>query len=173
MVLYLVLQGELKFEVMKIASILVLSLILFACGTSEDVIKQTSTTEETGGTVNEESKPQRNVMLKSRIGEFIESDPLTIDSLRLEGNTLFMTVTYSGGCAEHKFQVIGSPAVMKSLPPKRSVQIAHDANGDSCRGMVTRILEIDLTNIAYNPTPGSEIILLFKGSDKSINYIFN
>jgi len=156
---------------MKLLSILSLSLVLFSCGTTEEVITVTSTDNQPIVETDVTDKPQRNYQVKARIGKLGESDPFTIDAMRIDGNTLFATVTYSGGCAEHKFEVVGSPMIMKTFPPKRSVQIGHDANGDTCRGMVTRILEIDLTELAYDPTPGSEIVLMFSGWDEGINYI--
>ncbi len=156
---------------MKLLSILSLSLLLFSCGTTEEAISVTSSDDQPIVETDVTDKPQRNYQVKARIGKLGESSPFTIDEMRLDGNTLFATVTYSGGCAEHKFEVVGSPMIMKSLPPKRSVQIGHDPNGDSCRGMVTRILEIDLTDLAYDPTPGSEIVLMFSGWDEGINYI--
>ncbi len=156
---------------MKIVSLFALSLLLLACGNTKTAVsesaEESSTTESAGDSFQ---KPQRNVMLKSRIGEFKESDPFNYESAKLEGNTLFLTISYSGGCAEHKFEVIGSAAIMKSLPPKRTVQVVHDSNGDACRGMVTRVLEIDLSNIAYNDTPGSEIVLLFQDYSEEILY---
>lgn len=178
MVLYLIYKGELKKQAMKLASIAILSLALFSCGTTNEVIKESESkesveeTEEVDDVIRDQAKPQKNYSMKSSIGEFVESDPMTIDSMKLEGNILFVTVTYSGGCSDHDFEFIGSPMIMKSMPPKRSVQLAHHANGDACRALLTRVLEIDLTNIAYKPESGSEIILLVKGSDKTINYIY-
>ena len=106
------------------------------------------------------------------IGEFKDSDLLDIQSAKIIKNTLFLVVTYSGGCAEHKFSFIGSPMIMKSLPPKRSVKLIHDKNNDSCRSIVTKTIEIDLKNIAYDQTPGSEIVFMLEGWDDQLKYTF-
>lgn len=109
---------------------------------------------------------------KAKIGAFMESDHLDIESVILKDNSLFIAVSYSGGCEEHDFELIGNPLIMKSLPPKRTIQLYHNANGDSCRSLLNEILEIDITDLAYDQTAGSEIILILEGWEEEINYIF-
>lgn len=158
------------------AFILTISLI-FSCSSTEEVIKDevTDTIEtvaEDAQDAVDETKPERNVKMKAEIGEFKDSDPLTIQSAKIVDNSLFLTVNFSGGCAEHKFSFIGSPMIMKSLPPKRSVKLIHDKNDDSCRSIVTKVLEIDLKNIAYKQESGSELVLLLEGWKGELKYTF-
>lgn len=159
---------------MRLFSLLMVSILVFACTTTEEVVSP-STDKPMDANENppaDNSKPQRNALVKSTLGSFEESDPLNIDSLRVSGNTLFMYVNYGGGCKEHQFKVIGSTVVMKSLPPKRMIQLVHDNEDDPCKSIVSRVLEVDLRNLAYDATPGSEIILLLKGSENEIHYIY-
>ena len=109
---------------------------------------------------------------KAKIGELMESDYVDIESVILKDNVLFIAVSYSGGCEEHDFELIGNPLIMKSLPPKRTIQLYHNANGDSCRSLLNEILEIDITDLAYDQTEGSEIILVLEGWAEEINYIY-
>lgn len=109
---------------------------------------------------------------KAIIGKFMESDDLDIESVVVKGNSLFVAVSYSGGCEEHDFELIGNPMVMKSLPPKRAIQFYHNANQDNCRALIKEVFEIDITDLAYNQTEGSEIILILEGWEEEINYIF-
>lgn len=154
---------------MKFFLLSTLTLLLLACGTSKDIT-------DTPVVVSEEDtpppKPQRNALVESSIGSFEETDPLDIDSLYVQGNKLFIYVHYSGGCREHQFKVIGSPVIMKSLPPKRSIQLVHDNEDDQCESIVNRVLEVDLKNLAFDPQPGSTIVLQLQGWEEGISYTF-
>ena len=122
-----------------------------------------------------ETDPNSDITIKkkkAKIGAFMESDHLDIESVILKDNSLFIAVSFSGGCKEHDLELIGNPVIMKSLPPKRAVQLYHNSNGDSCRSLVNEVLEIDISNLAYNQTPGSEIILVLEGWEEEIKYIF-
>ena len=159
---------------MKLFALLLVGTLLYSCSSTENIIKEelSDTVEQTEDTAIESTKPERNIKLTAEIGEFKDSDLLEIQSAKIVGNTLLMVVTFSGGCAEHKFNFVGSPMIMKSLPAKRSVKLIHDKNDDSCRSLVTKTLEIDLKNIAYNQTTGSEIVLLLEGWKGELKYTF-
>ena len=81
-------------------------------------------------------------------------------------------VTYSGGCKEHSFDMVGSQNISKSLPPIRQIRLIHNGNEDHCRELITRTLKVDLSDMAYSKTSGSEIVLNLKGAREPINYIF-
>ena len=146
----------------------VLAVLLSCAGT-----KEITFSEEVVVTSETDSNPDWVVkQKKAKIGKFMESDYVDIESVILKDNTLFIAVSYSGGCEEHDFELIGNPLIMKSLPPKRTIQLYHNANGDSCRSLLNEILEIDITDLAYDQTEGSEIILVLEGWAEEINYIF-
>ncbi len=163
-----------KTEIMKLFALLLTGILLYSCASTENIIKEEigETAEQNENTMTEITKPERNIKLIAEIGKFKDSDLLNIQSAKIIKNTLFLVVTYSGGCAEHKFSFIGSPMIMKSLPPKRSVKLIHDKNNDSCRSIVTKTIEIDLKNIAYDQTPGSEIVFMIEGWDDQLKYTF-
>ena len=165
MVLYL--NKTVKITVMKsiILYIIAFGFVLSSCKTSENLIIESPPVEEV---VND--KPQRNYSLEATIGKFPESDPIDIDSLWLDGNTLFLNVSYTGGCALHKFEFVGDMGVMKSLPPQRNVKLIHYNGADSCESIVKQTLEIDITALAFNENSGSEIVLLL--NNNKINYIY-
>ncbi|MDX2360153.1 MAG: hypothetical protein QNK23_05075 [Crocinitomicaceae bacterium] len=148
---------------MKVLSILAAGLLLISCA---------NTKETTAMAPEEAQKPQRNIAVTAQLGEFKKGDALTITRSKVEGNILYLMVAYSGGCTEHTFEVIGNPILMKSLPPKRSVQLVHHANGDTCREWIEQTLEIDLSALAADQTPGSEVILVVEGIDQELSYIF-
>ena len=112
-------------------------------------------------------------MLTAVIGKIsTPSDPVTIKSVRMEGNKLILTVQYSGGCENHSFQCIGSPVIAKSLPPIRAVQLVHTANGDACKKLIEQTLEIDISALAYKQEAESKIFLNLEGWAERIVYTF-
>lgn len=114
-----------------------------------------------------------NIRLKASIGEIGQlSDPVTISAIRIEGNILFIEVSYSGGCNAHQFEIIGSNMIAKSLPPIRQIQLVHESNNDKCESLIKQTLEIDIKDLAYKQEAGSKIILTLDGWKESIEYVY-
>lgn len=159
---------------MKYFLLFSLSIILMACGSSKEVVENPTPTPPTTPppTSSQNDKPQNNRKVKSVLGSFEESDPFEIDEVRVEGNTLFLSVHYGGGCREHQFKMIGSPVVMKTLPAKRAIQLVHDNADDACKSIVNEVLEVDLKTLAVDQTPGSTVMLLLKGWEGEISFTF-
>jgi len=150
---------------MKFLAILAMSALALSCGT-----KKNAKTDETKSV---DAKTSEKIIAEiGKIDESATNDAFAIHSMNVVGNTLFMEVSYSGGCKDHSFQVIGSPMIAKSMPPIRSVQVLHNGNGDKCRAVEGKTLEIDLSNLAYQQTAGSEIYLTFEGWKERVKYTF-
>ena len=109
---------------------------------------------------------------EARIGDFIESDHFVIDTAIVYRNNLYVNVKHSGGCKDHDYEFIGSPAVMKSNPPKRSVMFVHNNRGDECEMWISKTIEVDLRELSLTKTKGSEITLLLQNYDYPITYIY-
>lgn len=141
---------------MKLFSILALSVVLFSCNNTKEVL---------------EIDPID--VKKAQLGDVTqESDPITINSAVLDGHILTLEVEYSGGCQDHAYELYGSEAVMKSMPPKRSVKLVHKSNGDNCRELVTETIKFNIQNLAASQSSGSEIVLLLEGTKESISYVY-
>ena len=92
------------------------------------------------------------------------SDPFKVHGEpTVNGNTLKITVEYSGGCREYDFQLVTNGMLMKSLPPQRPVRLIHLANEDLCRRMIIDTLTFDLTPLA---APGGGRIKLNLQADR-------
>lgn len=140
----------------------VLSIILFALGCK-------STKE-----ISDQSIKNNRLSIIATLGETnAPSDPITIKAIRVEKNTMFIDITYSGGCEEHTFAVVGSEMISKSLPPIRSVQLIHSAKGDHCRKLVEETLKVDISKLAYKEEVGSTIILMVNDFSMRIEYTVN
>jgi hypothetical protein len=75
----------------------------------------------------------------------LHTDQATITVIGIVGNTLCLTVQYSGGCRDHEFELYGMNAFLESYPPQAPIYLSHDANGDACEALITTELEFDLT----------------------------
>ena len=100
----------------------------------------------------------------------VASDPIGISAIRVEGNTMFIDMNYSGGCEEHTFAVVGSEMISKSLPPILSVQLIHTANGDQCKKIIEETLKVDISKLAYKQEVGSTIYLIVNDMKMKIEY---
>jgi hypothetical protein len=99
-------------------------------------------------------------------------DPYNILDVFINKNTMSLIVSYGGGCSTHEFQLAGSSNIMKSLPPKREIQLLHNGNNDLCKMLITDTISFNIENLAENKKVGSEIILNLKGWDNPISYIY-
>jgi hypothetical protein len=73
------------------------------------------------------------------------SDPVTIHAVEVKGDSLELTVSYGGGCRDHSFMLLADAAWMESYPVQTGVRLAHDAKGDACEALLTRVLRFDLS----------------------------
>ena len=141
------------------------ALLFISCATQ----KELEQVDETA--INVDSKPAKDI-ITAKLGEPKRSDAITINNARIEGNLMYLVVEYSGGCEEHEFELIGSYAVAKSLPPQRGIQLHHNANGDNCRALITDTLIANIEVLAAAQTKGSEIFLNLEGYGKQLKYIY-
>lgn len=88
------------------------------------------------------------------------ADPVTIREATVKGDSLELVVNYAGGCRTHAFLLLSDAAWMESYPVQVGVRLAHDAEADPCRALLSRTLRFDLSplktayNSAYQTTAG-------------------
>lgn len=141
---------------MKLFSILAVSILLFACNNTKEVL---------------DIDPIE--VKKAQIGDVMqESAPITITAATLDGNILSLEVEYSGGCKDHTYELIGSAAIMKSLPAKRAIKLIHNSNDDTCRELISETIKFNIRALSVTETKGSEIVLLLDGYKQSISYVY-
>jgi len=97
------------------------------------------------------------------------SDPFTLNSAAINGDNLELSVTYSGGCESHDFDLCWSGLVMTSLPPQVNISLIHENNNDSCDALPTEALSFDLSSLHPAASQG-EIVIHFEG--QTLNYTF-
>ena len=65
------------------------------------------------------------------------TDDYELNAAAVRGDTLAVSVSYSGGCRTHRFTLVAAEAFMESDPVQLSVAIAHDADDDPCEAYPT------------------------------------
>jgi hypothetical protein len=147
---------------------------ILSCKTKQNTTSE-NPTAEVPKTENEMlNKEYPDINIKAQIGNTeMESSSVQLLKASVEGNFLTLKIGYSGGCAEHSFEFIGSKMIAKSLPPIRSIRLLHNANGETCRMYIERKLIIDLRELAYQKEDGSVIKLNIAGlTDQQILYTY-
>jgi len=157
-------------------SFVVLSIGLFSCGnrkvaTVEAKTKEKQVEETVPNNSTNDKLPSAILARVVEMSKEFTSDPFTVLDAHIDGNLLHLTVQYSGGCGKHTFEVLGSAAIMKSLPPQRPVLIIHRNNGDNCRALITEELTVDISDFAYQKEEGSEIYLIMEGRER-LKYVY-
>ena len=105
------------------------------------------------------------------------NDSNTISNVELIDDILNMTVSYSGGCEDHEFELIGTNNFMESDPVQINIRLSHNANNDICKAYLTEELTFDLTPLkeawqeVYQQESGT-IIINLEGFDEPISFEF-
>lgn len=93
-------------------------------------------------------------------------DEYVLNAATITGDSLKLSLSYSGGCAAHQFTLVCSSFFLESDPVQLGVSLAHNANNDPCEAFPTETYHFDLTPIktlyqtAYQQEAGVVILLL-------------
>ena len=79
----------------------------------------------------------------------LKMDSYRMDSVRVDGDTLRLKISYSGGCREHTFRLWKLPP-NTLVPPPLELLLDHDAHGDMCEAWRTRWLAFSLRPLRIN-----------------------
>lgn len=93
-------------------------------------------------------------------GDAGATDPLNVTDLEIEGDTVHLSVSHGGGCANHRYGLCFSDQWKETsgLPVRVGFRLLHDAGGDTCEALLHEDLTFDLRAFksAYNETYNSE-----------------
>ena len=125
-----------------------ITLALASCTSGQKTISNTKEKAVTG-VLNIDTSFDRT-MLKPNIN---------ILQSRISGDTLWMEVEYSGGCATHSFELKSKGLWMKSLPPKLNLYLVHNDAGDACREVIREKLPFLINPAQYGGQQKVRLIL--------------
>lgn len=80
--------------------------------------------------------------------EDLKKDSFTISQSTTENAELTLVVSSGGGCREHGYSLVMTPAAfMESFPVQANIYLRHDAKDDPCDAIVTETVVFDLSPI--------------------------
>lgn len=130
-----------------------------------------------GDIASEETKLWGQVITDPDATADLGADAYELDAAAIMGDTLAVTVSYGGGCAEHVFALDASAAFAESDPVQLVVALAHQANGDACERWVTQDYHFNLAPLKtryqaeYQQDAGA-IVLRLAGTPTEFVYEF-
>jgi hypothetical protein len=105
--------------------------------------------------------------------------PYTIDSLRVQSDSLYLGVSYAGGCRQHQFQLVLSTSFMESEPVQTRAVLSHDDHEDACEALLQDVLSATLEPIkhewqrSYQSPSGTILLRLWTAAEPiTIPYTF-
>ena len=90
--------------------------------------------------------PTDYVVLNVSNYDSLKNDPVKINDVYINEDTLVVNLSYSGGCEDHTIDLArlmpwcGTPP----LPPP-TFEIRHDSNGDLCEAWITETYKYDIS----------------------------
>src|SRR5690554_1771267 len=92
----------------------------------------------------------KEVRIVKREGFKEKSDPINIKFVQQSGDYVVFDVSYSGGCADHTFDLVTTGAFTATYPPEVEVRLKHNNNGDGCRSVIDQKLYFDISQLQYD-----------------------
>lgn len=96
------------------------------------------------------NKDSFDALNANRLKNIEEGDPFKIVNGKKNGDFLEITVSYSGGCQIHKFDVVWDGIVFTNDPCNMNLIIIHKANNDSCEASITETIIVNLKELLGN-----------------------
>jgi hypothetical protein len=85
----------------------------------------------------------------------------------MEGDSVVISVSYSGGCEQHFFEVVWDSAILYSNPPKIELILLHNSNGDQCEAYITEELVFSIKDLNASVSPENVSVGVSNGSDNT------
>lgn len=111
-------------------------------------------------------------------GAMLGNDGYVLNSATITGDTLTVSVSYSGGCRTHVFTLVIAASFVESSPVRLPAVLRHDANGDACEAFPTESYAFDLALVraryraVYGPGTGSVALQLDGVPEDALVYEF-
>lgn len=71
-------------------------------------------------------------------------DAHRLEAFEIDGDVLRLTVSYTGGCEAHRFEVLAREITWGRESLEAELSVAHDARGDSCKALIREQIEFSL-----------------------------
>jgi hypothetical protein len=157
----------------KFFTILILIfLVNLSCATNKTNSSENNT--NLSAETNPQKMDQKEQYPQAKIGELVkETHSFDINKVEIVGNYMIFEVSYSGGCAKHDFELVGSSMVSKSNPPTRVIQLQHNNHNDKCKAIITEKLKFSISVLALHTNFGNIIQLDLWNNSLKMEYTYD
>ncbi|MFN0031098.1 MAG: hypothetical protein ACKVOR_02955 [Flavobacteriales bacterium] len=146
----------------KLILAVTLALVMMA-GTCKQKDTVQTETNKSGKPEEKAGADAKHKLLQININsEYIKpesTDPFSLMSQRISGDTLWLEVQYSGGCEDHIFTLNTHMHWLKTMPPQLNLYVEHDNKDDACRSLVNTQIAFDLRTIRSDGTNTIKLII--------------
>ena len=97
------------------------------------------------------------------------TDAFDLIDAEVDGDSLRVKVSYSGGCALHEFKLLANDPALRSMPPQQLLRIEHAANADPCRALIEEVRSFDLS--AFQASPRG--VMLLRLNEWELTYTYD
>lgn len=97
-----------------------------------------------------------------------KSDPVNIKFVQQSGDYIVFDVFYSGGCADHTFDLVSTGAFSATYPPEVEIRLKHNSNGDGCRSVIDQKLYFNISQLKYDGT--TQVLLIINNTNKTLEF---
>lgn len=115
--------------------------------------------------IPDDTKPVK-IVEKSKY--YTKTDPVFIKHVEQNGDFAIFSISYSGGCAEHSFDLISTGQFTPTYPPEVEIFLKHNNNGDGCRKTIDTKLYYDLKPLKNDAT--TQVLLVIKNTNKTLEF---
>ena len=122
--------------------------------------------------------PQAGRVVVAGADATLGNDEYVLNSATITGDTLTVSVSYSGGCRTHVFTLVIAASFVESSPVRLPAVLRHDANGDTCEAFPTESYAFDLALVraryraVYGPGAGRVALQLDGVPEDGLVYEF-
>lgn len=92
---------------------------------------------------------------------------IEVTSLKIENNILYVGVKSFTACNEDDFNLYTSDRVLKSLPPKKVLQLEHISKNDNCSEKLNKELTFNIEKLNQNNNY-KELVLMLNNKTVSL-----
>lgn len=128
--------------------------LLWACGDHDDDSAEDSTVTDDSGTDDsgtDDSGASSSIPDNLSACDATAGDAVDVNAVSINGDTLTVSVAYSGGCADHDFALCWpDQSFMESEPVQAQLYVWHDGNGDACEAYPSEDVDFDLSDLRDN-----------------------
>lgn len=80
-------------------------------------------------------------------GDTGNNDLFILNGISVEEDSVYVSVSYSGGCRQHTFEVIWGEEFLETEPQSLSLILLHDADDDACEAFITETLAFSISDL--------------------------